>query len=127
MNDLNEDNFLLYAMKSYDKPNAILSEFEDDLHRVKYIKRLFKRYRTTGELKERLILNHIIILTNVFGILPSVRILFYKLDETDYVMLKTFLLFLNFMPDTVPGIKGKDYSNKDITVDLFVGKRLRSI
>tara|TARA_R110000868_G_scaffold47068_2_gene154880 strand:+ start:246 stop:629 length:384 start_codon:yes stop_codon:yes gene_type:complete len=127
MNDLNEDNFLLYAMKSYDKPNAILSEFEEDLHRVKYIKRLFKRYRTTGELKERLILNHIIILTNVFGILPSVRILFYKLDETDYVMLKTFLLFLNFMPDTVPGIKGKDYSNKDITVDLFVGKRLRSI
>jgi len=127
MNDLNEDNFLLYAMKSYDKPNAILSEFEEDLHRVKYIKRLFKRYRTTGELKERLILNHIIILTNVFGIVPSVRILFYKLDEKDYTMLKTFLLFLNFMPDTVSGINGKDYSSKDITVDLFVGKRLRSI
>jgi len=127
MNDLNEDNFLLYAMKSYDKPNAILSEFEEDLHRIKYIKRLFKRYRTTGELKERLILNHIIILSNVFGIIPSVRILFYKLDESDYVMLKTFLLFLNFMPDVVPNIKGKDYSSKDITVDLFVGKRLRSI
>lgn len=127
MNDLNEDNFLLYAMKSYDKPNAILSEFEEDLHRIKYIKRLFKRYRTTGELKERLILNHIIILSNVFGILPSVRILFYKLDESDYVMLKTFLLFLNFMPDVVPSINGKDYSSKDITVDLFVGKRLRSI
>lgn len=127
MSDLNEDNFLLYAMKSYDKPNAILSEFEEDLHRVKYIKRLFKRYRTTGELKERLILNHIIILTNVFGIIPSVRILFYKLDEKDYTILKTFLLFLNFMPDIVSGINGKDYSSKDITVDLFVGRTLRSI
>jgi len=125
--NLNDENFLLYAMKCYDSPNAIMSEFEEDLKRIKYVKRLIKRYRTTGELKERLILNHMIILSNVFGTRNSVRMLFYKVDKEDYDILKTFLLFLNYMPDVISGIKGKNIHSSDITVDVFVGKRLRDI
>lgn len=125
--DLSENNFLIYAMKAYDRPSCIMSEFEDDLKRLKYVKRLIKRYRITGELKERLIINHIIILSNVFGVEPTVRMLFYKLDHTDYDILKTFLIFLNYMPKVIPGIKGKTLLSSDISVDLFVGKRLREI
>jgi hypothetical protein len=125
--DLNDDNFLMFAMKAYDSPNCIMSEFEEDLKRIKYIKRLIKRYKTTGELKERLILNHLIILSNVFGTKNSVRMLFYKTDEEDYDILKTFLLFLDYMPSIVLGIRGKNINSSDITVNLFVGKRLRDI
>ncbi len=125
--NLNDENFLLYAMKCYDSPNAIMSEFEEDLKRIKYVKRLIKRYRATGELKERLILNHIIILSNVFGTRNSVRMLFYKVDKVDYNILKTFLLFLGHMPEVIRGIKGKDIHSSDVTVDIFVGKRLRDI
>jgi len=125
--DLNDDNFMLYAAKAYDKPNCIMSEFEEDLQRIKYIKRLFKRYRATGELKERLILNHIIILSNVFGVEATVRMLFLKIDEEDFKVLKTFLLFINFMPKFIKGINGKQIDSRDISVDLFIGKRLRDI
>lgn len=125
--DLNDDNFLMFAMKAYDSPNCIMSEFEEDLKRIKYVKRLIKRYKTTGELKERLILNHLIILSNVFGTKNSVRMLFYKIDEEDYDILKTFLLFLDYMPSVVLGIRGKNINSSDVTVNLFVGKRLRDI
>lgn len=125
--DLNDDNFLMFAMKAYDSPNCIMSEFEEDLKRIKYVKRLIKRYKTTGELKERLILNHLIILSNVFGTKNSVRMLFYKIDEEDYDILKTFLLFLDYMPNIVLGIRGKNINSSDVTVNLFVGKRLRDI
>ena len=89
LDDLNDDNFLIFAMKCYDSPKCIMSEFEEDLKRIKYIKRLIKRYRTTGELEERLILNHLIILSNVFGTKNAVRMLFYKIDKEDYNILKT--------------------------------------
>lgn len=125
--DLNDDNFLMFAMKAYDSPNCIMSEFEEDLKRIKYVKRLIKRYKTTGELKERLILNHLIILSNVFGTKNSVRMLFYKIDEEDYDILKTFLLFLDYMPNIVLGIRGKNINSADLTVNLFVGKCLRDI
>lgn len=125
--DLSEETFTIYAMKAYDKPNCILSEFEEDIKRIKYIKRLIRRYKATGDLKERLILNHIIVLSNVFGVEPTVRMLFYKIDASDYDALKTFLLFLNYMPKTVKGIRGKDISSSDISIDLGVGVRLRSI
>jgi hypothetical protein len=127
IDNLNDENFMLYAMKCYDSPNAIMSEFEEDLKRIKYIKRLIKRYKTTGELKERLILNHIIVLSNVFGTRNAVRMLFFKLDEQDYQILKTFLIFLGYMPDLVTGIKGQNIYSSYISVDLFVGKRLRDI
>lgn len=125
--DLNEETFIMYAIKCYDNPHCVMSEFEEDLKRIKYIKRLIKRYRTTGELKERLILNHMIVLSNVFGTEATVRMLFYKFDEEDYEILKTFLLFLNYMPKIVIGINGTNIISADISVDLFVAKRLREI
>ena len=125
--DLNEETFIMYAIKCYDNPHCVMSEFEEDLKRIKYIKRLIKRYRTTGELKERLILNHMIVLSNVFGTEATVRMLFYKFDEEDYKILKTFLLFLNYMPKIVIGINGTNIISADISIDLFVAKRLREI
>ena len=123
--NLCDENFLIYAMKAYDKPNCIMSEFEEDLKRIKYVKRLIKRYRITGELKERLVLNHLIVLGNVFGVEHSVRMLFYRFDKEDFDILKTFLIFLNYMPKIVSGIKGINIVSADISVDLFVAKRLR--
>ena len=125
--DLNENNFLIYAMKCYNTPNCIMSEFEGDLKRIKYIKRLIRKYKATGDLKERLILNHIIVLSNVFGTEATVRMLFYKIDSSDYHILKTFLLFLSYMPKIIIGINGKNINSSDITVDLDVGQKLRSI
>lgn len=125
--NLTDDNFMMYAIKSYNSPNCIMSEFEDDMKRLKYIKRLIKRYKATGELKERLILNHIIVLSNVFGTEACVRMLFYKFDPEDYSILKTFLLFLNYMPKTVVGISSKNIISADIGIDVFVGKRLSQI
>jgi hypothetical protein len=125
--NLNDDNFIIYAMKAYDRPNCVMSEFEEDLSRIKYVKRLIKRYKTTGELKERLILNHIIVLSNVFGIEPSARMLFFKIDKEDFDILKTFLLFLNFMPRHINGINGNHYNSADIGVDVFVGSRLSKL
>lgn len=127
IDNLCDDTFMMFAMKAYDKPNCIMSEFEEDLKRIKYVKRLIKRYRVTGELKERLILNHIIILGNVFGVESSVRMLFFKIDDKDYEILKTFLLFLNYMPKLMPGINGKILNSSDISIDIFVAKKLREI
>ena len=125
--DLNDDNFIMYAMKAYNSPHCILSEFESDLKRTKYLKRLFRRYKITKVLKERLILNHLILLYNVFGAEPATRILFFKIDETDYDVLKTFLIYLNYMPERVKGIRGKDYMSSDILIDMNVADILRRI
>lgn len=127
IDNLTDANFIIFAMKSYDKPNCIMSEFEEDIKRIKYVKRLIKRYKSTGDLKERLMLNHIIILSNVFGTYQAVRMLFFKLDEEDYEILKTFLLFLNYMPKVVTGINGRNILSSNVSIDVFVGKRLRDI
>ena len=125
--DLNEDNFMMYAMKCYTSPHCIMSEFEGDIKRTKYLKRLFRRYKITKSLKERLILNHIILLNNVFGTEATARILFYKTDERDYDILKTFLSYLNIMPDVVYGINGKNIYTSQIPIDLDVVEILRKI
>ena len=117
LDDLNDDNFTIYAMKCYSSPNCIMSEFESDIKRTKYLKRLFRRYKVTKSLKERLILNHLILLNNVFGPEPTSRILFYRIDERDYDILKTFLVYLNIMPEVVPSIRGKTIQSEDILVD----------
>lgn len=127
IDDLNDDNFIMYAMKAYDKPNCIMSEFENDLKRIKYVKKLIKKYRISGDLKERLILNHIIVLSNVFGVEASVRMLFYRLEQEDYNILKTFLLFLNYMPTIIGKIKGRVLVSSEISIDLLVGQRLKTI
>jgi len=125
--NLSEETFLLYAIKAYSSPNTIMSEFEGDLKRTKYLKRLFRRYKTTKNLKERLIINHIILLNNVFGPEATPRILFYKIDEEDYDTLKTFLLYLNLLPEVIPGIRGKDIYTADIQVDMGVAEILRKL
>ena len=85
--DLNESNVLLYAAKCYDKPNCIQSEFDDDYRTFRYIKRLLHRYRITGEIKERLLVNHLILCQNVFGVEASTRMLFLKTTEKDWSAL----------------------------------------
>lgn len=127
MNNLTDENFLLYAMKCYNSPNCVINEFEGDLKRIKYIKRLIKKYKTTGDLKERLILNHIIVLSNVFGVEASVRILFFKLSEDDYPIIKSFLLFVNHLPKIVYGINGRNLNTSNIHIDIEAGKRLMEI
>ena len=125
--NLNNDNLLIYAMKCYNSPNCIISEFEDDYKRLKYIKRLIKKYKLTRDLRERLILNHIIVLSNVFGTEATVRMLFFKIDEEDYSILKPFLIFLNYMPNKVMGIDGYNINSSDIIMDNHVINKLRSI
>ena len=125
--DLNDDNFTMYAVKAYNSPHCIMSEFEGDLKRTKYLKRLFRRYKVTKTLKERLILNHLILLYNVFGAEPATRILFFRIDEIDYDILKTFLIYLNYMPERVKGINGKDIISSDILIDMNAAEILRQI
>ena len=125
--NLNSDNIMIYAMKAYDRPDCILSEFKEDLKRFNYLKRLFYRYRKTGEVKERLVINHIIVLYNVFGVEVCTRMFFYKMSEEDYSIMKTYLLFLNYLPSIVRGINGKDINTNDIPVDLTVAEALRTI
>ena len=125
--DLNDDNFMMYAMKCYSSPHCIMSEFESDIKRTKYLKRLFRKYKVTKSLKERLILNHIILLNNVFGPEATVRILFYKIDERDYDILKTFLCYLRIMPEIIKGINSKDISSYDIPLDPNIAEVLLKI
>jgi len=96
---LNESNYLLFAIKFYDNPQAVTKDdFESDLKRIRYIKRLLKRYKNSGELKVHLILNHLIILFNVFND-ATVPLLFYNLEEDLWPSIKSFLIFLNRIPE----------------------------
>lgn len=123
--ELNNDNIMMYAVKAYDKPNCIMSEFKEDMKRFNYLKRLFKRYRKYNELREQLVLNHLIVIYNVFGPEVASRLLFFKMAKDDYSALKTYLLFLNIMPDRVKGIKGHDIISSDIPIDFSVAEALR--
>jgi len=123
--DLNDENFMIFAIKAYNKPNCVMSEFYEDLKRIKYVKRLFIKYHKNKEIKERLVINHLIVIYNVFGANLATRILFYKVDEKYYTILKTFLIFLNHMPKYVMGIRGKNIRSSDIPVDLKLADILR--
>ena len=125
---LDEKNIDLYALKAYDNPQCTsMDEFEDDIKRIKYLKRLFNRYRAYGDLKHRLILNHIVILYNLFPVEDATRILFFKMDENDYPLLKTFLVFLGYMPERVIGINGSDIISSNISLDQKIIEELRNI
>lgn len=123
--ELNNDNIMMYAVKAYDKPNCIMSEFKEDMKRFNYLKRLFKRYRKYNELREQLVLNHLVVIYNVFGPEVASRLLFFKMAKDDYSALKTYLLFLNIMPDRVKGIKGHDIISSDIPIDYLIAEALR--
>ena len=123
---LTNKNFLLYAMKHYSNPRCSdMDEFNEDLNRIKYIKRLLGRYQQKGILKERLILNHMIILGNLFGPVPTCRILFFKIEERLHSSLRTFLEFLNYIPPISSEIP--EVSIKDIQTDLNVVKTLKEM
>lgn len=127
MEQLNDDTVLLYAIKAYDKLNYVKSEFEEDYKTFRYVKRLLQRYRSTGELKQNLILNHLSLVYNLFGIEPGTRLLFFKMDEADYATLKTFLVYLNTMPDVIHGINGREIRSSDYPVDMTVADILRRL
>jgi hypothetical protein len=117
--NLSEDNFLLFAAKNYYNPRCIdADEFYDDLNRFKYVKRLVNRYTNGGELSERLILNHITIILNVFGHESGKKMLEYKLGLESLNILKPFLVFLRAI---------EDHEYTGINMDQFVVQRLRDI
>jgi len=120
-NELNEDNFLLFAIKNYENPQAVTKEdFEKDLNHFKYIKRLLKRYKREGELKTHLLLNHFIILYNIFGE-ATTPMLFFKIEKDLWSYLKSFIVFLNRLPEyPKSGIH-------DIQVDLYCLAELNKI
>jgi hypothetical protein len=120
-NELNEDNFLLFAIKNYENPQAVTKEdFDKDLNHFKYIKRLLKRYKREGELKTHLLLNHFIILYNIFGE-ATTPMLFFKIEKDLWSSLKSFIIFLNRLPEyPKSGIH-------DIQVDLYCLEELNKI
>jgi len=126
--NLTDKNISSYMIQSYDNPQCVdIEEFEDDVKIPKYIKRLINRYSSVGELKERLILNHIILFYNVFEQEAATRILFFRMDLQDYPILKTFLIYLNYMPDVVELVNGRNIVNSDISICQEVAERLRGL
>jgi hypothetical protein len=125
--DLNEKNIMLFAAKCYDNPSCLDSEFEEDYKRIQYIKRLLTRYRTQSEMKERLILNHLVVVQNVFGVAAATRLLFFNVDVGDYSALKTFLIYTSAMPEVVKGIRKTNIISCDIPLDWHVVEKLRKL
>lgn len=99
---LTEKNYVRYAMKNYDNPSGGIEEFEEDMARIVYLKRLFRKYHNSGILRERLVLNHIITFYNVFGVEVATRLLFFRIESDLHYILRTFLVFLNYLPDGNP-------------------------
>lgn len=123
---LNDDNFLNYALSNYNNPQCRgFKDLEEDIDRFKYIKRLFSRYIQTGEIRERLILNHIIVLYNVFGLEAATKMLFFKTEKDHWPILKPFLVFLQYMPLEV--ISDQRIRESDIEMDLKIVALLRKI
>tara|TARA_B100000683_G_scaffold67544_1_gene66221 strand:+ start:219 stop:587 length:369 start_codon:yes stop_codon:yes gene_type:complete len=117
--ELTNKNFQFYASKHYDnKQCTSIEEFKDDMQRFKYLKRLFKRYSTAGDLQERLILNHLIIIRNVFGIDAAIKMLFFKVEEQHWPALKTFLVYLNYLREDL---------YVDVPLDVNIVRVLRGI
>jgi hypothetical protein len=119
--ELNEENFLLFAIKNYENPQAVAKEdFDRDLNHFKYIKRLFRRYKNTGVLKTHLLINHFLILYNIFGE-ATTPMLFFKIDNDLWSYMKTFVVFLNKLPEYPRG-----YIH-DIPIDIFCAQELEKI
>jgi hypothetical protein len=125
---LDNSNFLLFAAKFYDNPGADLLEFQEDLDRIKYIKRLMSKYKDGKELRTRLILNHIIVLYNVFEVKACTRILAFRLYE-HLELIKPFLLYLNYWPERIEpiGVNKEVIYGSDIKMDMNIISELRKI
>lgn len=123
---LRDENFIHYAMKNYDNKNCVsVEEFQEDLKHFKYLKRLINRYDDTGELKERLILNHITVIYNLFGSEAATKMLFLKMRGLESY-LKPFLILIDQMPETIE-VLGKTVRNSDIVMDQGIVRALREI
>lgn len=118
---LTEENYIMAAMQNYQNPSCIdINEFYSDLSRIKYLKRLFKRYKNNQDLdslKVRLCLNHLIVLHNVFPIPFLVRLLFLKIEKEFWTILVTFLNFLNYLPEIIPGVNSENIKTSGIQMD----------
>jgi hypothetical protein len=125
---LTEDNFLLFCAKHYDNSRYISTEeFVDDINRIKYIKKLITRYEDSGDLKERLILNHIIVLNNCFGPIALCRILYLKL-KPQMKYIKPFLILLNVLPEKIYNVGSDSIIETDfIEMDQFIVDKLRNL
>ena len=122
---LEESTFLLYAAKYYDNPHCHdISEFEEDIKRFQYIRKLMNRYECFGDLKERLILNHFIIIYNCFGA-QATNMLFMKLEE-HHCLIKPFVEFLNYLPDAIH-YNNKTILTKDIQSNIEISNKLKQI
>lgn len=116
---LTRRNFKLFAAKHYDNPECLdIEEFNQDLSRFKYLKRLLRRYELTGDLQERLILNHVIILYNVFGIKACNKMMWYKINEEHWHYIKPFLIFLNYLPEN---------EKVEVAMDPYIVEVLRKL
>ena len=128
MKDITKENIDLFSEISYRNPQCLSSEdFYEDMYRIKYVKRLFNKYHRGGEIKTRLILNHIIAFYNVFENRDATRILFFKMEEKYWSLLKTFLIYLSYMPEIVHGVNGRNIMSDDIDIDFDVYKELENI
>ena len=126
--DLNEKNYVHFAMKYYDNLQCTsIEEFNEDLNKIKYVKRLFNRFLETGELRTNLILNHLIVIYNVFENEAATRMLFFRVERRFYSILKPFLLFMNRLPKVVRGIDGKNIITNEIPLNEMTIKELRKI
>jgi hypothetical protein len=122
---LTRDNFMLYAMGNYTNPDCMgMTEFNEDLCKIKYVKRLLKRYIRTGNLRTILLLNHMVVLGNVFGRTPAARMLFFKLESDTYPALKTVLLYLDYIHE---GTVFDEIKVEDIPFDGKLGQILRKL
>ncbi len=127
---LSVDNFFLYCAKNYNNPHCKgIGDFNEDLDHIKYVKRLFNRFEKSGDLRENLIINHFVLLYNVFDGEAMTKILFYKIPEKQWSILKPFLILLNRLPDTISGIlaNGEIINTVDIPLNQQVVSQLRKI
>jgi hypothetical protein len=127
MIDLNADTVMIVAYKAYEVSHCIKSEFKEDFKHFNYIKRLFRRYQKDSVLKERLILNHLVIIYNTFDSTEATRLLFYYAKEQNYPLLKTFLLYLSRMPEHIEGIRGRTLYSYDIPIDPIAVRFLKAL
>jgi hypothetical protein len=126
--DLNEKNYVHFAMKYYVNIQCTsIDEFNEDLNKIKYVKRLFNRFLETGELRINLIMNHLIVIYNVFETEAATRMLFFRVEKKFYSILKPFLLFMEKLPEEVKGINGKTINTKEIPLNDTTIKELRKI
>ncbi len=127
---LNNDNIMLYCAKHYENPHCTgIDDFNDDLNHVKYLKRLFNRYQKGDELKINLIFNHLILLYNVFDSQAITRVLFHRINEEHWTILKPCLIALSQLPETILGVseKHKIINTVDIPLDQSVVKEVRIV